>query len=385
MTRLLPILLCVLGFQCTTAQPPPPGVSWAFCADTTRRGDITTEAECEALARSSASEWAMIEAKRNEGHGNIFLRNKADWPGGCFYFTQSPGWTSLSFNKNLAGVGQAAYHGIMRTVCRLPTSAPTATPTAAPTATPTAAPTLAPAAGSPTDPEIVRTGDAPTCKVVNGHTVVNYSPSFHASFKCTHSADACTCTTAHPTSAKGGCKEIDATNGITVQHAGDCVTKDAPTLISGMSPDRATSSASWQARGTYNFDGCTATYNITPRDAFDGNFNTAWDGCCTRFPDHNGGHWLRYDLGEKKTIRAYGFSTGCGECPEDFTMLGSNDGSTWAELDRRTGQRCFHQKHSSYTIAADKKGAYRYLKWTFQTVYGGNQNGVRIHDVALLA
>ena len=83
------------------------------------------------------------------------------------------------------------------------------------------------AAGSPTNPEIVRIGDAPTCKVVNGHTVVNYSPSFHASFKCTHSADACTCTTAHPTSAKGGCKEIDDTNGITVQHAGDCVTKDA--------------------------------------------------------------------------------------------------------------------------------------------------------------
>jgi hypothetical protein len=83
------------------------------------------------------------------------------------------------------------------------------------------------AAGSPTDPEIVRIGDAPTCKIVNGHTVVNYSPSFHASFKCTHSADACTCTTAHPTSAKGGCKEIDGTNGITVQHAGDCVTKDA--------------------------------------------------------------------------------------------------------------------------------------------------------------
>ncbi|MBT4187214.1 MAG: hypothetical protein HOE14_08385, partial [Gemmatimonadales bacterium] len=41
---------------------------------------------------------------------------------------------------------------------------------------------VSPAVRSPTDPSIVRTGDAPTCKVVGGHTVVNYSPAFHTSF-----------------------------------------------------------------------------------------------------------------------------------------------------------------------------------------------------------
>lgn len=81
------------------------------------------------------------------------------------------------------------------------------------------------AARSPTDADIVRTGDAPKCSVVDGHTVVHYSPSFHPSFKCTHDNGACTCTT-HPTSALGGCMEIDHTNGDTVQHGGDCITQD---------------------------------------------------------------------------------------------------------------------------------------------------------------
>ena len=74
---------------------------------------------------------------------------------------------------------------------------------------------------SPTDPDVVRTGDAPTCQVVNGHTVVNYSPTFHASFKCAHTGATCACT-AHPTHAKGGCMEIVHTNGVSYQHAGDC-------------------------------------------------------------------------------------------------------------------------------------------------------------------
>ena len=122
---------------------------------------------------------------------------------------------------------------------------------------------------SPTDASIVRTGDAPKCEVVNGHTVVHCewlarpddttrpfpacatarhpplirsrlaacspssppalppadSPSFHPSFKCTHDNGACTCTT-HPTSALGGCMEFDHTSGDTVQHGGDCITQD---------------------------------------------------------------------------------------------------------------------------------------------------------------
>jgi hypothetical protein len=73
----------------------------------------------------------------------------------------------------------------------------------------------------PTDPDIVRTGDAPKCEIVNGHTVVAYSDAFHPSFHCSHTNGQCSCTV-HPTHNKGGCKEIVHTNGVAVQHTGDC-------------------------------------------------------------------------------------------------------------------------------------------------------------------
>ena len=92
------------------------------------------------------------------------------------------------------------------------------------------APTQAPAKPDPNNPDIVRAGDVPTCKVANGHTIVSYSPSFHANFKCAHTGATCACTL-HPTHKKGGCKEIVHTNGVSLQHAGDCTDtgKDAPT------------------------------------------------------------------------------------------------------------------------------------------------------------
>ena len=83
------------------------------------------------------------------------------------------------------------------------------------------------AAGDPSNPEIVRAGDVPTCKIVNGHTIVNYSPAFHKSFKCAPEGDGCTCTV-HPTHNTGGCMEIADTKSLTrdtdkfTQHGGDC-------------------------------------------------------------------------------------------------------------------------------------------------------------------
>jgi hypothetical protein len=79
-----------------------------------------------------------------------------------------------------------------------------------------------PAARPPTDPNIVRTGDAPTCKVVDGHTRVNYSPAFHTSFKCTHPGGICTCVIL--TNTIGVCKSVSH-NGATAMVEGqeaDC-------------------------------------------------------------------------------------------------------------------------------------------------------------------
>ena len=82
------------------------------------------------------------------------------------------------------------------------------------------------AAGGPNNPEIVRAGDVPTCRITNGHTIVNYSPAFHKSFKCAPQGNVfCKCTV-HPTHNTGGCKEIASTKSLAsgkfTQHGGDC-------------------------------------------------------------------------------------------------------------------------------------------------------------------
>jgi hypothetical protein len=63
---------------------------------------------------------------------------------------------------------------------------------------------------------------APTCSVLaNGETVVHYTDT--PSFKCSHTKTTCTCSVSgHPTHHKGGCKQVDHTNGKTLSFAGDC-------------------------------------------------------------------------------------------------------------------------------------------------------------------
>jgi len=63
---------------------------------------------------------------------------------------------------------------------------------------------------------------APTCSVLaSGETVVHYTMT--PSFKCSHTKTTCTCSVSgHPTHHKGGCQQMDHTNGKTLSFAGDC-------------------------------------------------------------------------------------------------------------------------------------------------------------------
>jgi len=65
---------------------------------------------------------------------------------------------------------------------------------------------------------------APKCFVTaNGETRVEYTDAKVPSFKCSHTATKCTCTAGgHPTHHKGGCQQMDHTNGKTLSFAGDC-------------------------------------------------------------------------------------------------------------------------------------------------------------------
>ena len=83
----------------------------------------------------------------------------------------------------------------------------------------------------PTDPTIVRAGDAPTCSIVGGHTLVRYSTAFHKNFKCSHAGQVCSCV--DPPTAAGDCKEFDH-NGVTKRLSNDasCVAKTTTTTYS---------------------------------------------------------------------------------------------------------------------------------------------------------
>ena len=87
----------------------------------------------------------------------------------------------------------------------------------------------------PTDPTIVRAGDAPTCSIVGGHTLVRYSTAFHKNFKCSHAGQVCSCVD-HPTAA-GDCKEFDH-NGVTKRLSNDasCVATTTTTTTTTTTP-----------------------------------------------------------------------------------------------------------------------------------------------------
>jgi len=85
--------------------------------------------------------------------------------------------------------------------------------------------------------------DVPTCKVVNGHTVVSYTANIHPSFKCSHTGGSCKCTV-HPTHAQGKCREFDHSDGVNHKVSGDCTASGVNAINGGWSSFTAWSACS---------------------------------------------------------------------------------------------------------------------------------------------
>jgi hypothetical protein len=83
-----------------------------------------------------------------------------------------------------------------------------------------------------------------------------------------------------------------------------------------------------------------------PEKAFDGSSTTFW---ATAASSTTG--WLQYDLGLGNEVVAAEYAvqiaTSTTRTPRDFTLQGSNDGSSWTVLDTRTSE--------TWTSAAQKK------------------------------
>ena len=87
--------------------------------------------------------------------------------------------------------------------------------------------------------------------------------------------------------------------------------------------------------------------------AFDGNPNTAWASNYNR-PNTEEKYVMVEFLRSPLFIEAYKYTSLCGTSTE-LKIEGSNDGSTWFELDNRNtnqkdySSKMFHCKHPSYT------------------------------------
>jgi YVTN family beta-propeller protein len=81
---------------------------------------------------------------------------------------------------------------------------------------------------------------------------------------------------------------------------------------------------------------------------------------------------VTYQLGKPAAVVHYSLTSANdspGRDPKDFTLQGSNDGSTWTDLDRRTGQR-FDSRYITNSYTFKNTTAYRYYRLDVTANYG---------------
>jgi hypothetical protein len=82
--------------------------------------------------------------------------------------------------------------------------------------------------------------------------------------------------------------------------------------------------------------------------------------------------WVTYQLAKPAAVVHYSLTSAndsAGRDPKDFTLQGSNDGSTWTDLDKRTGQR-FDSRYITNSYTFNNTTAYRYYRLNVTANYG---------------
>ncbi len=122
--------------------------------------------------------------------------------------------------------------------------------------------------------------------------------------------------------------------------------------------------------------------------AFDGLATTKW---------YNGGTaptvaapvWLGYDFGAGNAwaIARYDITSASdvqGRDPKDWTVQGSNDGSTWTNVDTRSGE-VFATRAQTKQYLVNSQARFRYYRLYITSNYGGSSYGVQLAELTLLA
>ena len=92
--------------------------------------------------------------------------------------------------------------------------------------------------------------------------------------------------------------------------------------------------------------------------------------------------WVSFQIQEPKAVKAYSIvSANDAEArdPVDWTFSGSNDGTTWTELDSQTGVR-FNSRYESKTFTFENDTAYAYYKINI-TKNNGDSGMVQFADL----
>jgi hypothetical protein len=114
--------------------------------------------------------------------------------------------------------------------------------------------------------------------------------------------------------------------------------------------------------------------------AFDGDPLTAWDGCCSNYPQQAISFALDSVDG---AVTGYEFSTQSGECPGAWILEASDsDTGPWETIDSQSEQGCHDNVYVTYRIAVPT--IKQYWRWSFIQGIGGNDNGIQLREIKLL-
>ena len=114
--------------------------------------------------------------------------------------------------------------------------------------------------------------------------------------------------------------------------------------------------------------------------AFDDNLGTSWVTTSTACP-----HWIRYQFGSGKVIIQYSIYPRTGYLdysPKDFKLQGSNNGSSWTDIDSRTGITDWVAGVRKY-FACTNSVSYTYYQIYITAVNGGASGLANITEVEM--
>ncbi|MCP5532304.1 MAG: autotransporter-associated beta strand repeat-containing protein [Akkermansiaceae bacterium] len=191
-------------------------------------------------------------------------------------------------------------------------------------------------------------------------------------------------TTIGTASGASAWSDSSAASGTTYYYVVSAV--NAAGFEGGDSPE---ASGSLKAAGTLNrAGGGTATASLSnsshpPANAFDGSTSTKWNSGSTGVAA-----WLQYDFGANLTwaVTRYDITSAdtTNRDPQNWTFLGSNDGTNWTTLDTRSGET-FASRSLTKQYTIGNTTGYRYYRLNITAANGGLGYEIQLAELGLYA